>query len=141
MDTENKKKALAVMNERFGHDNLIALATVDKDTPYVRAVNAYYEDCSFYVITHAKSKKMLQIEENPHVSICGDWFTAQGVGENKGHILAKDNAEIASKLRAVFAEWYDNGHADEFDPDTVILQIKLNHGILFSHGTRYDIEF
>lgn len=134
-------EALTIMNERFGHDNLIALATVSKDTPYVRAVNAYYENGSFYVITHAKSNKMLQIDENPHVSICGDWFTAHGVGESRGHILADKNVEIASKLRTVFAEWYDNGHTDESDPNTVILQIRLTRGILFSHGTRYDIEF
>ena len=41
----------AIMDERFGHDNLIALATVDGDSPAVRTVNAYYEDGCFYGVT------------------------------------------------------------------------------------------
>lgn len=142
MNNDNRnREALAIMDERFGHDSLIALATTDGNTPYVRAVNTYYENGSFYVITYAESNKMRQIESNPRVSICGDWFTAHGIGENRGHILADENAEIASKLRCAFAEWYDNGHTDESDPNTVILQIKLTHGVLLSHGTRYEIEF
>ena len=76
-----------LMNERFGHDNLIALATVDGDSPAVRTVNAYYEDGCFYAVTYALSGKMQHIAKNPQVAICGDWFTARGFGENMGHIL------------------------------------------------------
>lgn len=134
-------EAEKIMNERFGHDNLIALATVDGDTPCVRAVNAYYEDGSFYVVTYALSGKMQQIAKNPAVAICGDWFTAHGEGENLGHILREANAELAEKLRTAFASWYSNGHTDESDPNTCILRIRLTDGVLFSNGTRYDIEF
>ena len=52
-----------------------------------------------------------------------------------------ENAEIMSKLRTVFAEWYDNGHVNEADPDTILLRIRLTDGVLFSHGTRYDLDF
>ena len=130
-----------LMNRRFGHDNLIALATTSGTMPQVRAVNAYYENGSFFVITYAKSNKMEHIEKNPAISICGDWFTAQGIGENLGHVLLPENAEMMSKLRTVFAEWYDNGHTNEADENTILLRLKLTNGILFSHGTRYDIEF
>ena len=41
------KEAQEIMNERFGKDTLIALATVEGDVPAVRAVNAYYEDGAF----------------------------------------------------------------------------------------------
>ena len=58
-----------------------------------------------------------------------------------GHILAPENADLADKLRTAFAEWYDNGHSDESDPNTIILRIRLTSGVLFSHGTRYDIDF
>lgn len=75
------------------------------------------------------------------VAICGEWFTAHGVGENLGYIRDEKNAEIASKLRAAFAEWYDNGHVNEKDPNTCILCIHLTDGVLFSNGTRYDIKF
>ena len=130
-----------LMNERFGHDNLIALATVDGDSPAVRMVNAYYEDGCFYAVTYALSGKMQHIAKNPQVAICGDWFTARGFGENMGHILLPENADMADKLRKVFSEWYGNGHTNEADPNTIILRIKLSEGVLFNHGTRYDIDF
>ena len=131
----------AKMAERFGHDNLIALATVDGDSPAVRTVNAYYEDGCFYTVTYALSGKMQQIGQNPKVAICGDWFTAHGIGESMGHILHPENAAMADKLRAAFAEWYANGHTNEADPNTIILRIRLTDGVLFHHGTRYDITF
>ena len=131
----------AKMTERFGHDNLIALATVDGDSPAVRTVNAYYEDGCFYTVTYALSGKMQQIGRNPKIAICGDWFTAHGIGESMGHILLPDNAAMADKLRAAFAAWYDNGHTNEADPNTIILRICLTDGVLFHHGTRYDITF
>ena len=131
----------AKMDERFGRDSLIALATVDGDSPAVRTVNAYYEDGAFYTITHARSGKMQQLAQNPRVALCGDWFTARGVGESLGHILRAENAALADKLRTAFAEWYGNGHINEADPDTIILRVRLTEGVLFHHGTRYDIDF
>ena len=132
---------VAKLDERFGCDSLIALATVDGDSPAVRAVNAYYEGGCFYTITHGRSGKMQQLAKNPHIALCGDWFTARGVGESLGHILREENADLAAKLRTVFAEWYGNGHVNEADPDTIILRIRLTKGVLFWHGTRYDIDF
>jgi len=131
----------AIMDEHFGHDNLIALATVDGDSPAVRTVNAYYEDGCFYTVTYALSGKMRQIAKNPKVAICGDWFTARGVGESIGHILLAENAVLADKLRSAFAAWYNNGHTNEADPNTIILRIRLTDGVLFHHGTKYEIEF
>ena len=141
MHTKLTNEVQELMNKRFGKDTLIALATVKDAKPYVRAVNTYYENGCFYVITYALSNKMQQIGENPAVSICGDWFTANGVGENMGHILAVENVEIAAKLRSAFSEWYSNGHSDENDVNTIILRLHLTDGVLFSHGTRYDIDF
>lgn len=134
-------EAQTIMQERFGHDTLIALATMDADKPYVRTVNSYYEEGAFYVITYALSNKMKQIEQNSAVAICGDWFTAHGVAENLGHILDKKNANIAAKLKSAFTSWYYNGHTDENDPNTCILCIHLTDGLLLSHGTRYEIDF
>ena len=134
-------EAQQIMNERFNKDSLIGLATVHGGTPWVRTVNSYYEDGSFYVITYALSGKMRQIAANPTVAICGDWFTAHGIGENLGWIRQDKNAELAAKLRTAFAAWYDNGHNNEEDPNTVILRIRLTDGILLHHGTRFDIDF
>ena len=141
MESYFPPEAQKIMTERFGRDTLLALATVEKDTPWVRTVNAYYEAGCFYVITYALSNKMLQIEKNNKVSVAGDWFTAHGWGENLGHILLEKNRPLAAKLRAAFDAWYGNGHTNEEDPNTCILCVHLEKGVLFSHGTRYDIVF
>ena len=127
-----------IMNERFGRDTVIALATVEHETPYVRNVNAYYENGSFYAITYALSNKMKQMEKNANVAIAGDWFTAHGRGENLGYFGSEENRVIAEKLRSVFAGWIGNGDNDFDDENTVILRIRLTDGLLLSHGTRYE---
>ena len=138
---KNNEITNAIIQERFGKDSLIALATVDGDIPAVRTVNTVYIDGAFYVVTYALSRKMKQIAKNPTVAICGDWFTAHGVGENLGHVLLEENQIIMEKLRTAFSAWYNNGHTNEADPNTCLLKIRLTDGVLFSHGTRYDIEF
>lgn len=130
-----------IMNERFGKDNVIALATAQNNVPYVRGVNAYYENGAFYVITYLLSEKMKQLSENPHCAISGEWFTASGIGENLGWFRAPENEDVAERLRNVFSEWIDNGHNNFDDPNCIILRIKLKNGVLFSNGTRYDIDF
>ena len=124
--------------ERFGKDTVISLATVENEVPYVRYVNAYYENGSFYVITYALSNKMKHMEKNPAVAICGEWFTAHGKGTNLGYFGKEKNALIAEKLKSAFAEWIDNGHTDLTDENMVILRIELTDGLLLSHGTRYE---
>lgn len=130
-----------IMEERFGKDTLIALATEEDGIPYVRHVNAYYEDRAFYVITHGLSNKMRQIEKNPVVAVSGEWFTGHGKGVNLGWFNRAENLEIANKLRAAFAEWIENGHNDFSDENTCLLRIQLKNGLLFSNGTRYEIDF
>ena len=133
--------AQAVMEARFGGDSLIALATLDGDRPSVRTVNAIYIEGAFYTITWARSNKLRDIARNPRVGICGDWFTGHGVAENLGWIRAEANRDLAARLRAAFAAWYDNGHTNEDDPDTVILRVRLTDGVLMDHGRRYELDF
>lgn len=135
------RETAEIMDERFGCDTLLSLATVEDGIPSVRIVNSFYEEGAFYIVTYALSNKMRQIEKNPTAAVCGEWFTAHGIGENLGHVRAEKNEEIMSKLRAVFSEWYDNGHTNEEDPNTCLLRIRLTDGVLFHHGTRYDIDF
>lgn len=135
------KKSQDIMVERFGRDTLISIATIYDNKPFVRIVNSYYENGAFYTVTHALSNKMKQIQTNPIVAVCGEWFTAHGIGENIGHMCDEQNCELAKKLREVFFQWYYNGHTDESDPNTCILRIQLTDGVLLSQGTRYDIDF
>ena len=135
------REAEKIMIERFGKDSIISLATAEGDKPYVRSVDSFYESGSFYVLTYALSNKMKQIAKNPNVAISGEWFTASGKGIDLGYFGKKENEVIANKMKCVFSEWIDNGHNNFEDENTCILQIELTHGILFSHGTRYDIDF
>ena len=40
------------------------MATVENEVPYVRYVDAYYENGAFYIITYALSNKILRIDCN-----------------------------------------------------------------------------
>ena len=128
-----------IMVERFGKDAVIALATMENEIPFVRYVNAYYENGAFYIITYALSNKMQHIKINPVVGVAGEWFTGHGRGINLGYFGKKENYILAKKLKNVFAEWIDNGHNNFDDENTVILCVELTDGLLLSHGTRYEI--
>jgi len=131
------ENAIKIMTERFGHDSLISVATVQDGNPHVRTVDGYFEDGAFYVVTYTLSNKMKQIAAHPEVAICGDWFTAHGTGENLGHVLAEHNAEIMAKLREAFSAWYTGGHVNEADPNTCVLRIKLKDGVIIDHDGKY----
>lgn len=129
-----------LLDEQFGNgkDNVISVGTIarepspdGKPRPVVRSVDAYYEDGVFYAVTYKKSNKMLQIAENPQVSVSGclEMFTANGVGENLGWVLDPKNSEIRTKLRKAFAAWYDMAN-NEDDKNCCILAIRLEKGTL-----------
>lgn len=127
-----------IMTERFGKDSVIALATVDNGMPYVRYVNAYYDNGAFYIITYALSNKMRHIKSNATVAIAGEWFAAHGKGVNLGYFGKAENYRIAEKLKNAFSEWIDNGHNNFDDENTIILCVELTDGLLLSHGKRYE---
>ena len=131
----------AILRERFGKDSLIAVATVDgSGTPWVRTVDAIYRDGAFYTVTHDLTNKMKHIRQNPAVGVCGEWFSGHGTGESLGYIRAEKNQPIAEELRKAFAAWYDNGHTDESDVNTVILKITVTDGVLFQDGERFEFH-
>ena len=135
------EQALAILDQRFGRDRMISLATSVGDLPSVREVNGYYQDGSFYIITHALSGKMQQIALNPRVALSGEWFSGHGLAENLGHVLKEENRELISTLRQVFSSWYHNGHVDETDPNTCILRVRLTDAVLWKDGVRYEMDF
>lgn len=132
------QEAEKIMTERFGKDTVISLATVENGIPYVRNVNAYYENGAFYIITYALSNKMKHLRNHPIAAIAGEWFSAHGKGINLGYFGKPENHLIAEKLKKVFAQWIDNGHNNFDDENTVILCVELTDGLLLSHGTRYE---
>lgn len=147
------EEGLKLMEEKFGNgkDNAISLATIacepsenGKSRPIVRTVDAYYEDCVFYAVTYGKSNKMMQIAQNTEVSVAGclEMFTANGIGENLGWVLDPKNAEIRTKLRTAFSDWYDMAN-NEQDENCCILAIHLTRGTLnINHWEKlYHMDF
>ena len=147
------EEGLKLIEERCGNckDNLLSLATIaiepnadGKSRPYVRDVDAYYEDGVFYIVTWAKSAKMQQITQNPEVAFtaCFEWFSGNGIGENLGWVLDSKNAELRTKLRNAFAKWYDDAN-NEKDENCCILAIRITRcTVSKDHGAvRYDMDF
>ncbi len=129
-----------ILKECFSTDSLISVATVDeKGKPWVRIVDAIYIDGAFYTITNAATNKMKHINANPVVGICGEWFSGHGKADSLGYIRKEENKDLAYKLRNAFASWFDNGHTDESDVNTIILKIIVTNGIIYKDGKR--IEF
>ncbi len=147
------EEGLKLIEERCGNgkDNMISLSTIAIEPnaqgmprPYVRDVDAYYEDGVFYITTWAKSTKMQQIEKNNEVAfaVCFEWFSGNGIGENLGWVLTPQNAELRAKLRKAFAQWYDNAN-NEQNENCVILAIRITKAtVLKDHGAvRYNMDF
>ena len=140
------ENAVKLMNERYNKDELWPIATKNGDGMDVRFVNGYYEDGAVYTVTYSLSRKMQHIAAEPKVAICSFWFVGHGIGENLGWVRDEKNAEIMAKCRAAFAEWYDNGHTNEEDPNTCLLRVKLIDGFLIDNEKKYgewgyDIDF
>lgn len=122
-----------------GKDNVIALATIAMETngdgqphPYVREVDAFYEDGIFYVTTWGKSNKINQISKNKGVGfvVSQEGISGSGIGENLGWVLEPQNAEIRLKLREAFSIWYDHANNEE-DKNCVILAIHMSRVSIF----------
>ena len=147
------EEGLKLIEERCGNgkDNTISLATIALEPgsdgnprPYIRDVDAYYEDGVFYVTTWAKSTKIQQISKNNEVafSVCGEWISGNGIGENLGWVLDPKNTAIRAKLRQAFAIWYDDANNEE-NENCIILAIRMTSAIVIKdHGAvRYNMDF
>ena len=139
------ENAMKLMEDRCGNgkEEVIALATISlslstvgNPRPAVRMVCAYYEDGVFYVSTDAKKNKMLQIEKNTEVSVCGlDWYAFQGTAENLGWVKDEKNAEIRAKFKSIF-DWFDEV-GDENNPTSIVLRITLTEGTIIDNERKY----
>lgn len=139
------ENAMKLMEERCGNGKevIIGLATISltpnatgNPRPASRMVCAYYEEGVFYVSTDTKKNKMLQIEKNNEVSVCGlDWYTFQGIAENLGWVKDEKNAEIRAKFKKVF-DWFEEV-GDEDNPSSIVLRINLTEGSIIDHSKKY----
>ncbi|HHT69303.1 MAG TPA: pyridoxamine 5'-phosphate oxidase family protein [Firmicutes bacterium] len=134
------EKALEVMNELFGKDCVFALATAQKDKPSVRFVDTFYLDGSFFVVTHAKTQKVQDLEGSSHVALTNQFHRFTGKGRNIGHPLRPENQQIRKTLITVFEPWYFP-HNDENDKDMCYVEIELIDGFFHKDGMGYSVNF
>ena len=137
--------AIKLMEESCGNGKevIIGLATISLSAnaagnpcPAVRMVCAYYEDGAYYVSTHAKKNKTLEIEKNNEVSVCGmDGYAFRGMAENLGWVKDEKNAKIREKFIKIF-DWFDE-EGGEDDPNSIVLRITLTEGTIFDNEKKY----
>lgn len=133
-------ESLMVMNELFAKDYTLALATSRENVPSVRFVDTFYDDGAFYIVTHAKSQKVVEIEANSSVSLCNKLYRFSGIANNIGHPLAEQNKNIREKLIKVFESWYF-AHNNENDEAMCYVKVELEQGFYYKDGTGYKVNF
>lgn len=133
--------AQRAMTALFAKDSQFALATAMENIPSVRYVDTFYDEGCFYIVTSAASRKVHEISENPHVSLCSRKMHAfSGIAENIGHPLRPENRKIREKLIHAFEPWYFK-HNDEKDENLCFVRVKLESGFLQKNGTGYKVNF
>ncbi len=78
MNKENLQKDIEMLNERFGKDTLLSLATIDGNRPTVRIVDAYFENGSFYTIVVGAEKLPFGRFSARHAGFCTPFAFAKG---------------------------------------------------------------
>ncbi|WOO39093.1 pyridoxamine 5'-phosphate oxidase family protein [Anaerocolumna sp. AGMB13020] len=139
------ENAIKLLEERCGNgkEEVIALATISlasnaagSPRPAVRMVSAYYEAGAFYVSTDIRKNKMLQIEKNNEVSVCGfDWYAFQGTAENLGWVKDEKNAKVRENFKKIF-DWFEEV-GDEDNPNSIVLRITLTEGTITDNERKY----
>jgi len=139
MDTY--EKGLRAMEALFGRDYQFALATAANGTPSVRFVDTFYNDGCFYIVSHAGSRKVKEIQANPAVSLCSRKMHAfSGTAENIGHPLKPENAALREGLIEVFKPWYFR-HNNEADAGMCYLRVTPETGFVHIGGVGYKMDF
>jgi uncharacterized pyridoxamine 5'-phosphate oxidase family protein len=134
------QKALDTMHELFAKDCQFSLATSNKNCPSVRIVDTFYDEGSFYIVTHAKSQKVREIQDNRNVALCSKLYSFTGLADNIGHPLKSENKEIREKLINAFQTWYFE-HNDENDQSMCIVRIFLQKGFFYSQSVGFKVDF
>lgn len=134
------ERSLNILEELFARDYQFALATSNDNIPSVRFVDTFYDDCAFYIVTYAKSKKVKEIEKNPEISMCNKLYRFSGIARNIGHPLLEENHAIRQKLIKVFEPWYF-AHNDENDENMCYVKIELKQGFFYKEDIGYKVDF
>lgn len=134
------EKSVSVLQELFGKDYLFCLATCSNNVPSVRFIDTFYDDGAFYIVTYAKSQKVIELEQNPDVALTNELYRFTGKAYNLGHPLKESNKEMRDKLIKVFEPWYF-AHNNEDDENMCYVKVVPETGFFYKDGTGYKVDF
>lgn len=134
------EKSLAVLTELFSCDDQFTLATSKENVPSARVVDIYYKEGAFWIVTYGLSRKVQEIQSNPHVALCKNFHSFCGRAYNVGHPLAEPNKEIREELIRVFEPWYF-AHNNEQDENMCYVKVELTSGFFHKEGIGYKVDF
>lgn len=134
-------EAVAAMQQLFQRDYQFALATICDNKPTVRFVDTYFDGNAFFVVTYAKSQKVMDVSKNPHVALtCRQQHSFSGIATNIGHPLNPENKIIRRQLIDIFGDWYFK-HNNEDDENMCYLRIVPIRGLFHIDNVGYRIDF
>ena len=93
------KEAEQIMEERFGGDNEMALATCRDNVPSVRTVNATYWEGVLLRHHLRPVPKNGGNTGQPTVALSGEWFTCHGTAKSLGWFGKRKQACATAHLR------------------------------------------
>lgn len=132
-------ESLKILEILFGKDCQFALATSTGNVPTVRFVDLLYMDKAFYLVTYAKSQKVLDLQSNPNFSISKNLYRFNGRAVMLGHPLDEKNKEIRSILTDAFSEWYFE-HNNENDENMCYVKLCIDTGFFYKDGVGYKLD-
>lgn len=134
------ERAMEALSNLFGKDCTFVFATAHNNIPSARVVDTYFTDGGFWAVTYATTAKVRELESNPHVALCNNFYTFKGKAYNMGHPLKKENEKIRAVLTTVFAPWYFD-HNNEEDADMCYVKIIPESGYFHQKGVGYHVDF
>lgn len=134
------KRALAVMDDNFGHMIEACLASSARDVVTARDLHCYYQNGKVYARSKLSSTLIADITVNPNVALCYGTSNMQGVAKVLGHPTLPQNAEIRKILKKEMGMNYDE-YSVESDPETLLVEITLTKAKTYSRFHCYRIDF
>lgn len=134
------KRALAVMEENFGHVVEMSVGSSANGTVSVRDVNAVYREGKFYVLSRLGNSLMNHIAVSPAVGLCHGSHNMHGNARSLGHPLDPQNAALRKMLKREFSLNYDE-YVTERNPEMRIVEITLTSAETYTRYHRYKIDY
>lgn len=129
------EKSMAVLGELFAQSGEFVLATVRGDRPAQRVVRAFYDGGSFWILTHAQSNKVQEIERNNNVSLCREFHNFNGTA----HFMGEDHP-AASGWAGKSEPWYFIP-SDDKAREMGYLRVDVSRAFFHKDGVGYKVDF